>query len=228
MTLYKADFLDLVSAPVKKAGKGKKVAAIEALPVPVETVEVEKVKKPRTEKQLAALEKMKESRKTKKAEAEAAKIAEQEAIVQKQQEVADKEAEIAEKKAAQAEKRRLKRAAGKMDEVQEATPSNTSAEVDEVIEAVMAEPKPKKQRVKKEKSATEPPAWFLKYIEGVNKEQNILNKEKKPAKQLKFESQEVASKSWNDDLTRDRVQQEVDGHMGRMYGMMFGRKLLSQ
>jgi hypothetical protein len=226
MTLYKADFLDLVSAPVKKVSKGKKkVLEIEA-PV-VEEVKVA-VKPPRTEKQLAALEKMKLARKVKKETAEATKIAAQKAIEDKQIEIATKEKELAEKKVAQAEKKRLKRAASKISTAQESTPSNTSAEVDEAIEEVMAEPRPKKQRVKKEKNVTEPPAWFQKYVEGVNKEQNILNKEKKPAKQIKFESQEVASKSWNDGLTRDRVQQEVDGHMGRMYGMMFGaRKIIS-
>jgi hypothetical protein len=173
---------------------------------------------------------MKEARKRKREEAEAEKIAEQEAINQKKNEVAEKEKEIAEKKAAQAEKRRLKREA-KKGEIQEATPSNTSAEVDQAIEEVMEE-KPKAKKVKKTKTvavntSNEPPAWFQKYVEGVNKEQNLLNREKKPAKQVKIESQEVAAKSWNDGLTRDRVQQEVDGHMGRMYNMMFGaRKLL--
>lgn len=231
MTLYKADFLDLISKPAVSKGKGKKkaepVEEVEESTAP--TVAEDKVKKPRTEKQLAALERMKEARKRKREEAEAEKIAEQEAITQKQNEVAAKEKEIAEKKALQAEKRRLKREAKK--EVQEATPSNTSAEVDHAIEEVMEE-KPKAKKAKKAKTvatntSNEPPAWFQKYVEGVNKEQNLLNREKKPAKQVKIESQEVAAKSWNDGLTRDRVQQEVDGHMGRMYNMMFGaRKLL--
>lgn len=233
MTLYKADFLDLVSKPASKA-KGKKKSepveeAVEGA-ASVPTVSEEKVKKPRTEKQLAALERMKEARKRKREEAEAEKVAEQEAITKKQSEIALKEKEIAEKKALQAEKRRLKREAKKA-EVQESTPSNTSAEVDQAVEELMEE-KPKVKKAKKTKTVAvntlnEPPIWFQKYVEGVNKEQNLLNREKKPAKQVKIESQEVAAKSWNDGLTRDRVQQEVDGHMGRMYNMMFGaRKIL--
>jgi hypothetical protein len=51
-----------------------------------------------------------------------------------------------------------------------------------------------------------------------------MSKEKKPQKAVREEAKEYASDKWNDGLTRGRVQQEVDGHMSRMYGMMFGRR----
>jgi hypothetical protein len=90
-------------------------------------------------------------------------------------------------------------------------------------------PQPKK-RVRKAKQIEpltkenlEPPQWFNKYVEGVKKEEAVQKAEKVPAKQVKQEAQEVAQKSWNDGLTRDRVSNEVDSHMNRMYSMIFKR-----
>jgi hypothetical protein len=76
--------------------------------------------------------------------------------------------------------------------------------------AEVKEKKPRAKRVKRDPA--EAPVWFNKYVEGVKKEQAALKPEKIPAKQVKDEAKEAAAKSWNHGLTRDRVQNEVDGH----------------
>lgn len=73
----------------------------------------------------------------------------------------------------------------------------------------------KKQR--KPRDPTVPPLWFEKYIQGVKKEEAMAKQEKVSAKQVKQEAQQVAQKSWENGLTRDRVANEVDSHMTRMY-----------
>jgi colicin import membrane protein len=221
--LYAAD-LESLGKPVKKpkTKRGVDGEAVLASPEPVP----EKVKKPLTEKQLASLEKMKEGRKRKKEEREAEKVANEKLIADKQNEITQKEHELAKKKAEQAEKRKLKREEKR--KTQEATPSASSTDlaVDQAVEEALEEPKKKKvKRVKEVKDDNDPPAWFRKYVEGVSKEKNSITKDKKPVKQIQEEARVVAQESWNDTHTRDRVQNEVDSHMNRMYGMMFGRKM---
>jgi len=83
-------------------------------------------------------------------------------------------------------------------------------------------PSPKKKKVFRD--PTVPPLWFKKYMEGVSKEKAALKEEKVPAKTVKKEAEEAAQKSWDDGLTRDRVTNEVDNHMNRMYSMIFSRR----
>lgn len=80
------------------------------------------------------------------------------------------------------------------------------------------EPKQKRKR------SDGPPQWFTKYIEGVEKERAALKEQKVPAKEIKQAAQETASKSWENGLTRDRVQNEIDSHMNRMYSMIFNKR----
>jgi len=83
--------------------------------------------------------------------------------------------------------------------------------VEPVVETIPA--KEKKQRApRQKKDPTVAPLWFAKYVEGVKKEQAAMKNEKVPAKKVKEEAQEAATKSWNHGLTRNRVQNEVDGH----------------
>ena len=212
MTLYAADVMDLAKPVESKKRKSKK-----ELPTPPISEPEEEPKKPKremSEKQKAALEKAKETRKRKREEALAAKAAEEVAIKQKQEEIAAKEAEILAKKEAVKEKRRLAREAKKVQTTEEAMDVQVEKEVAKVI--------------KKQKSSDEhsPPAWFQKYVEGVKKEQARHEKAKKPAKQIQQEATEVAQTKWDDGLTRDRLKNEVDGHMNRMYSMIFsGRNL---
>lgn len=84
--------------------------------------------------------------------------------------------------------------------------------VEEAVEAPKAEKvkKPRAPRVKKD--PTIPPQWFAKYVEGVKKEQASMKTEKTPAKKIREEANDAALKSWNNGLTRNRVQNEVDSH----------------
>jgi hypothetical protein len=94
----------------------------------------------------------------------------------------------------------------------------------EEVKEEVKEPKAKKPRApRQKKDPAVPPQWFAKYVEGVKKEQATLKPEKVAPKQIKQEAQETASKSWNNGLTRNRVENEVNGHMSRMYSMIFSK-----
>lgn len=108
-----------------------------------------------------------------------------------------------------------------------------SVEPIEPVEEKEEDEKPKRKRAKKipetvktihdiEKES-EPPVWFKKYIEGVQREKKMQAGEKVAKKQLKEEAEGLAQKSWEDGLTRDRVNDELDNHMSRMHRMIFGR-----
>lgn len=88
-------------------------------------------------------------------------------------------------------------------------------------EKPVKEKKPRAPRQKKDPAIA--PLWFAKYVEGVKKEQAAMKSEKVPAKKVKEEAKEAAAKSWNHGLTRNRVQNEVDSHMSRMYSMIFSK-----
>jgi hypothetical protein len=231
MTLYAANIMDLAK-PVKK---GKKEVAVE------ENVDAEKpVKQKRemTEKQKAALKKAKETRKRKREEELEKRRVEDEAIENKKKELDAKAEELVKKKAEMAEKRRLKReekkkAVGNVEEEKAvevcsasttADESNTSSVGDAVEQAV--EKVVKKKKVKETVKDGEPPAWFKKYIEGVKTEEQKVKKDKRPVKVKKAEAQVEAKQLWDDGFTRNRVQQEVDSHMSRMYSQIFGQRRL--
>lgn len=225
MTLYKADFLEAVGVPViKEKSKGKKRAVEEVLEErPTEGGKQLPVKKPKTEKQLAALERAKDARIKKKEEAKLAQEAELKAVEEAQKAIVAKEAEIEKKKLERKEKRAAKKAGSSKEG------SVTSVELDKVIKEVEKVEKVEKvKKVVKNVDSSEPPEWFKKYIRGQQVEQNNLSKEKKSAIVLKKESNEVAVNAWKDDLTRDRVNQERDNHMSRMYSSIFGSKLAAR
>jgi len=233
MTLYSADVLD-IAKPVATKGKGKKAAAALA---PIEEVKEEvevkkeedvpgKMKKAPTEKQLAALKRAQEMRQRKREEAAAA-AAEKERLEQERldQERQKEEAATAKKEAAKL-KRKLAREEKKGQLQQLATPATTESigSVEEEIEAGIRAPVAKKVRI--DPHVDGPPSWFTQYVAGVKKEEAKLSKEKKPQRQIKQEAMDVAEHQWNDGFTRDRVRNEVDNHMSRMYQMMFsGRRL---
>jgi hypothetical protein len=216
MVLYASNLLG-DPVPVSKPKKGKKiVAAPEATPPPSSVEgEVVKEKKPRTEKQIAALEKMKAAREAKKA----AKLLEESEKLRLEAEVVEREEEILlkkeQKKLAAAEKRKLK----KMEK-------NVDVAVDEAVAHVKQQevkpPPTKKKRVSKK---VDPPEWFEQYIKGVKTEHNSVMPEPKPKEDVEKESVQEAKTHWNNSFTRARVTNEVDNHMDKMYQMMFGRKL---
>lgn len=208
MTLYTASLMDLAK-PVEKKGKKQK-----------EKVEEPKSEEPKSEvseKRLAALAKAQETRKRKREEAAAAKASEEEAIKSKEAEIQAKQEEIARKKEALKEKRRLKREEKKQEQTPPASEASSSAASDEPKEPVAK--KPKKVRAPRDESI--PPAWFQKYVEGVKLEEAKQAQSKVSKKAVEQEARTAANEQWKDGLTRDRVQNEVDGHMSRMYGMIF-------
>lgn len=215
MTLYAANVMDVAKPIEKKQKRAKK--AVE--PVPAEPVVEEEVREPLKEltpKQVAAAER----RKRKRDELEAAKQAEEEAIRAKQAEIEAKEEELARKKEEAKERRRLAREAKKA-VAQEATPASTESEAssENLVEQKAA---PKKRK----RDDSEPPAWFQKYVAGVKQEEAKQAATKVPKRQVEEQARTVAQEQWKDGLTRDRVQNEVDGHMSRMYGMIFGHRRL--
>lgn len=224
MTLYSANVLDMAK-PVTK-GKKKAVAPKAEEPV-VAAVEDVKPKRQASEAQIAALKKGQETRKRKREEAMAAKKAEEDAIVAKKAELDAVAKKLAEKKEALREKRR---AAKKTLPTPAASDASSDAQQEAVIEKAVEEVavKEKKRRIVKPKTSVPdvPPAWFAKYVEGVKQEEARVGGEKKSKKVVAQEAKVHAGEAWNDGLTRNRIQTEVDNHQDRMFSMIFaGRRM---
>jgi translation initiation factor 4G len=109
----------------------------------------------------------------------------------------------------------------KVEEPKVEEPKVEEPKVEEPKVEIQNEKKPRAPRKKRDPAIA--PQWFSKYVEGVQREQAVIKNEKVPAKKAKEEAQEAAAKSWKNGLTRDRVQNEVDGHMSRMYSMIFSK-----
>jgi hypothetical protein len=76
------------------------------------------------------------------------------------------------------------------------------------------------------KGPDEPPSWFKNYLLDEAKRRNE-DKEKKarsPLSEVKKVAHEKAQVKWNDGLTRDRVTNEVNSHMNRLYQQIHGRR----
>ena len=74
--------------------------------------------------------------------------------------------------------------------------------------------------------ADDPPSWFKSYLLTEERRRNS-DKEKKnqmPVKEIKQVASAKASEKWNDGLTRDKVNNEVHGHMNRLFSQIHGRK----
>lgn len=214
--LYAADIESLAKPVSVKKGKKAK-AQTETPPESVESGSVgepeKKAKKPPTEKQLAARAKFAENRKNKLAEQAAEKLRLETEVAEKEKNIADAEAAKEEKKKARAAARVEKRKA---------------KEIDTAVEEAVAEKKDetpvkaKKQRViKPKRDDSVPPAWFEKFVESAKMEESKISADKKPVKLIKEEAKAAAQASWGDGYTRDRVVDQVDQHMGRLYSMIF-------
>ena len=208
MVLYAADLIDFEKPkPISKE---------------TEKVEkVEKVKKEMTEKQKAALLKAQETRRLKKEAAEKEKL-ETEALAQKLQEAALKKPRKKVKVEPVDEV--------KVEEVQEVKPKVKKEKAVKVAEPVPEVEEPKKRKREVKQKSNDPPEWFKKYVEGVQKEKAATGGDvsKKQETIIKNEALKVAQKSWDSGFTRDRVQNEVDSHskikiniVNRMYCIYF-------
>ena len=198
MALYSAAILD-VAKPVKK---GKKVEVVVPKVVPTE-------KKPRTEKQIAALAKAAATRKAKR-EAKVLSDAVDKAVEEEKVVVEEKVEPKVEPKA------KVVRVVKPKVKKQEVTPEGTVDEEEEVMVV----------KKEKRKRSDKPPAWFRQYVDGVKNVESEMSTVKKPKRTLVRESREAAEASWGDGLTRNMVQNEVDGHLSRLHGMIFsGRRM---
>lgn len=228
MVLYSASLMDFAAPVTKPNKKNKPVKVALETPTVLEHEEIAVVKtlpekKPRTEKQIAALEKMKAARLEKKLALEKEKLkisndAENLIVLEKQK------TDLKEKKKVEAaERRKLKRSIKHLDvAVDEAVNENI-----ETVERPIVVANPtflKKKRVAKKLDDT-PPEWFQQYIDGVKSDINLSASEPKPLEVLKTESSSEAKKHWNNSFTRAKVNNEIENHMDKMYQMMFGRKM---
>jgi hypothetical protein len=228
-TLYSAELSD-IAKPVKD----RKVKVDHEVEEPIVPVAVApdtpapKAKKERSEKQLAAFEKAKETRRLKKetaAKEEAVRLA---VLQAEQAEVETKLLALQEKKRLTKEKRRLTREAKKTgNDTSVADSTETPEPVDpvRVEKEDSPEPVPKRQRrARTVKDPSEPPEWFKTFHRNVvsEKEQQVASA--KPKQQIRIESDADAQVRWREPLTRTRVTSEVDGHVGRMYDMIFNNR----
>lgn len=101
--------------------------------------------------------------------------------------------------------------------------------VSETVQEAGTEP----QKIKKRKiidqrdgQEDEPPSWFKSYVLDEQKRRNAekSRKEKQPSSMVKAAAHEIASQKWGDGFTRDKVKNEVDNHMSRLYSMIHGRR----
>ena len=154
------------------------------------------------------------------------------ALEAKEKELKNAEEALAAKKEAQKEKRRLAREAKKQ------TPTPPESVSVESVATEVVDTKPTKKRKRKEMTmdqqvdeavaslggSEEPPAWFKKYVAGVKNEERALQEApKRPKKEIAKEADQMARQQWGNGLVRDRVNNEVDKHMNRMYQMIFNR-----
>jgi hypothetical protein len=75
-------------------------------------------------------------------------------------------------------------------------------------------------------TADEPPAWFKAYLHDEAKRRNADKPKAERAKAVvvKHEADIKAHEKWSDGLVRDRVNNEVNSHMGRLYSQIYGRR----
>ena len=195
MVLYAADLIDFEKPkPISKE--------------PEVEEKVVKPKKEMSEKQKASLLKAQETRRMKKEAVEKEKL-ETEALEKKLQEAALKKPR---KKVKVEEVAEVK--------VEEVKPVKVKKEkAVKVAEPVPEVEEPKKRKRELKPKSNDPPEWFKKYVEGVQKEKAASGGDvsKKQETIIKNEALKVAQKSWDSGFTRDRVQNEVDSHMNRMY-----------
>lgn len=186
-------------------------------------------KKPRTEKQIAALEKAKATRLAKKAEKEGLENKskmEAEANQKAKDEVNEKEKQKEEAKLAKMVERREKRRLARLEKKTcEASPSESNGDEKPVPLLMASDPLPKAKRQRKTKKvvdSNETPAWFQQYLVGVKTEQSKLSNDHKSKKVIKAEAETEANAHWQEPLVRDRVNHEANNHLSRMHSMIFG------
>ncbi len=195
--------------PKKVRAKKTKVAPespVESVEEKLDDVPMKREKKPRTDAQIVALEKMRMARQAKKDAA----IKEKEEIERAAKEKADN---IEAKKAALKEKRRLAREAKKGSQ---SPPTTVETPLD-------TSPKQKVSRKRKAETVdASAPKWLPEIINAIKSETHT----DKPKKQLKRESRKEANEKWNDPLAQARITSAADKAQNKMFSAIFpGRRI---
>ncbi len=73
-------------------------------------------------------------------------------------------------------------------------------------------------------TAEEPPTWFKAYLHDEQKRRNADKPKKERMNQsaIKQQAEVQAAVKWSDGLTKDRVTNEVNSHMNRLYQQIHG------
>ena len=69
----------------------------------------------------------------------------------------------------------------------------------------------------------EPPKWFMNYVSNMKTFQNEVAEKKKTKRVLKTEADDYAKKQWKKPDLRQRVTDNVDSHLTKMYRQIFGK-----
>ena len=215
MVLYATDLVELEKPATKKRASKKQSAAPIEVGVPEVEKPVEKPKAKKTSKKLQEPLLVQEIKEPEPVEAPAKKTRKRKQIE------APKPEEIVPQVAPEPEVTKIDKPkkARKIKPKPEPIPEvevEESTALAESESTLIENIEPPKKRAKKEPKPKEqdPPEWFKKYIQGVQKEKadSLGQVTKKQEKLINKEALKVAHKSWQSGITRDRVQGEVDGH----------------
>jgi len=120
--------------------------------------------------------------------------------------------------------------------------SNSTDNLDTLIEEALSEPIPTCKKEEKVKSVTpppsvaddekvvktgrctddtQPPAWFKAYIQGVRAEEALIAEHKVSKKTTKALASEEAAAKWKEPVMRERVNRSIDSHLQKMYSNIF-------
>lgn len=69
----------------------------------------------------------------------------------------------------------------------------------------------------------EPPKWFMKYVESMKTFQNEVSDKKRTKKVVKNEANDYAKEQWKKPEVRQKVTDNVDSHLTKMYRQIFSR-----
>lgn len=195
-----------------------------------------KPKRTLTEEQKAKMREARERKKQEKAEQERLQR-EHEA---EQARLLEEAAAAAERKREEAKARRranrLKRKADQQNGGPQEPASSAVSDISSVAEEVPSEPQAKHKRKARKveqkpvgghaadhegPEGEAPPPWFTKFVAGFRSEKKEQEGLKTSKKDLKAEAEREARQKWNDQVTRGRIQSEVDGHLSSMYNAIF-------
>lgn len=70
----------------------------------------------------------------------------------------------------------------------------------------------------------DPPKWFMKYVENMKHFQNDVSEKKRTKKIVKDEANDYAKEQWKKPEVRQKVTDNVDSHLTKMYRQIFANR----